>query len=118
MRKARWKKRAPGELTIYEQAWQDHLRSNHPDLKVFHEAIKFKLADRTYYTPDFIVLQPDGTIEAHEVKGSWRAPNQEDSRVKLKVTAEQFWWIDFVSIECKQIAKKNGGGWQFKKTTF
>lgn len=68
------------------------------------EAIKFRLADKTFYTPDFIVMQSDGTIEAHEVKGHW----EDDARVKIKVAAETF-PIRFVAVKPK--AKKDGGGW-------
>ena len=50
------------------------------------EAIKFRLADRTYYTPDFVVIAADGTIEIHEVKGFW----EDDARVKIKVFAEMY----------------------------
>ena len=45
------------------------------------EPVKLRLADRTFYTPDFRVIIPDGTIEFHEVKGFWR----DDARVKIKV---------------------------------
>lgn len=50
------------------------------------EALKFRLADNTFYTPDFIVMLADGTMEAHEVKGFW----QDDARVKIKMAAELF----------------------------
>lgn len=50
------------------------------------EAVKLRLADKTFYTPDFVVLAPDGTLEMHEVKGFW----EEDARVKIKVAAAQF----------------------------
>ncbi len=49
------------------------------------EPEKLRLADRTYYTPDFRVLLPDGTIEFHETKGFW----EDDARIKFKVAAEQ-----------------------------
>jgi hypothetical protein len=47
------------------------------------EGIKLRLADNTFLTPDFFVMLPDGTLEAHEVKGFM----QEDANVKLKVAA-------------------------------
>lgn len=52
------------------------------------EAMKFRLADKTFYTPDFAVLKPDGFIEYHEVKGYW----EDDARVKIKVAAEMHWF--------------------------
>lgn len=50
------------------------------------ECIKLRLADNTYYTPDFLVLTRDMLIEVRETKGFWR----DDARVKIKVAAEQF----------------------------
>ena len=50
------------------------------------EAVKFTLACRTTYTPDFMVLNNDNVIEFHEVKGFW----EDDARVKIKVTARLF----------------------------
>lgn len=50
------------------------------------ERHNLKLADKTYYKPDFEVMLPDGTIEFHEVKGFM----QEDANVKIKVAAGQF----------------------------
>jgi len=57
------------------------------------EPVKLRLADRTFYTPDFMVVAEDGTIEFHEVKGHWR----DDARVKIKVAAEQFPMFRFVA---------------------
>ena len=50
------------------------------------EGIKLRLADNTFYTPDFFVMKKDGTLECHEVKGFW----EDDARVKIKVAAEHF----------------------------
>lgn len=70
------------------------------------EPCKLRLADRTYYTPDFRVLLPDGLIEFHEVKGTWIGG--EHNRVKLKVAAEQHPYT-FVCVMAK--SKREGGGW-------
>ena len=50
------------------------------------EGIKLKLADSTFYTPDFAVMGVGGEMEFHEVKGFWR----DDARVKIKVAAGLF----------------------------
>lgn len=50
------------------------------------EAVKLRLANATFYTPDFMLMRNDGAIEFHEVKGFWR----DDARVKIKVAAEQY----------------------------
>ena len=68
------------------------------------EAIKLKLADKTYYTPDFLVLNSDGMLECHEVKGFWR----DDARVKIKVAAQKF---PFRFLAVTMQSKKAGGDW-------
>ncbi len=50
------------------------------------ESVKFRLADRTWYTPDFAVWHNDGRMECVEVKGHW----EDDARVKWKVVAELY----------------------------
>lgn len=69
------------------------------------EPIKLRLADRTWYTPDFFVIPKSSLIELHEYKGFWK----DDARVKIKVAAEQFPFFKFKAIT-KQ-AKKHGGGY-------
>ena len=69
------------------------------------ESIKFRLADRTWYTPDFYIMRPDGTIEIHETKGHW----EDDARVKIKATAEQFPEFWFVAVQWKR------GEWQLER---
>lgn len=68
------------------------------------EAMKFRLADNTFYTPDFMVMARDDRFEAHEVKGFWT----DDARVKIKVAAEMY-PMCFRAVKAKP--KKDGGGW-------
>jgi hypothetical protein len=51
------------------------------------EAMRFRLADDTTYTPDFMVVLPDDRVELHEVKG---AKIWDDSKVKFKVASEMY----------------------------
>lgn len=51
-----------------------------------YERLTLKLADDTRYTPDFYVLELDGSVSLTEVKGFMR----DDALVKLKVAAAQF----------------------------
>ncbi|GJL53949.1 MAG: hypothetical protein NPIRA02_10810 [Nitrospirales bacterium] len=70
------------------------------------EPLKLRLADRTYYSPDFIVEAHDHTLQIHEVKGFMR----DDAAVKLKVAEEHFGeWFEFYLI------RKIRGGWNVKK---
>jgi hypothetical protein len=58
-----------------------------------YEAVKFRLANRTFYTPDFMVVVDD-RIEFHETKGFM----EEDANIKLKVVAERFPMFQFVLV--------------------
>lgn len=71
------------------------------------ESAKFRLADRTWYTPDFYIMRQDGTLEIHETKGFW----EDDARVKIKVTAEQFPELVFVAVQWDKSAKC----WKFER---
>lgn len=72
------------------------------------EGIKFRLADNTFYTPDFAVLLANSQLEAHEVKGFW----QDDAKVKIKVAANTY-PIRFIAV--RPLPKKAGGGWQVEE---
>jgi len=89
-----------GEMNKLEADYAAHLQS----LKFSglicdyaFEPIKLRLADRTFYTPDFAVITPDLTLEFHETKGFW----EEDARVKIKVAAEQH-PFKFIAIQRKR----------------
>lgn len=58
------------------------------------ESLKLRLADRTWYTPDFAIVLPDGAREIHEVKGHWT----DDARVKIKVAAELYPHYLFIAV--------------------
>jgi len=68
------------------------------------EGVKLRLADNTFYTPDFAVMLADGALEMHEVKGFW----QDDARAKIKIAADLY-PMRFVAIQARP--KKDGGGW-------
>lgn len=68
------------------------------------EGLKLRLADNTFYTPDYAVMLASGQIECHEVKGFW----QDDARAKIKIAAEQY-PFRFLAVRVKP--KKDGGGW-------
>lgn len=70
------------------------------------ECIKLRLANRCWYTPDFMVLTNTGRIELHEVKGFWR----DDAKVKTKGIAEQF-----QSLYTFVIVTRSKGHWEFEE---
>ncbi|MDR3158602.1 MAG: DUF1064 domain-containing protein [Zoogloeaceae bacterium] len=67
------------------------------------EAVKLRLADNTFYSPDFAVMLADGSLEMHEVKGHWL----DDARIKIKVAADRF---PFRFVAVRKRARKDGGG--------
>jgi hypothetical protein len=85
-----------------ERAYANVLEANKLVGLIAHyefEKIKLKLADNTFYTPDFWVVLSDGRIEFHEVKAMTAKGvvlAEDDAKVKIKVAAEQFWQFDFV----------------------
>lgn len=97
-----------GELNKTEDAYRAllELRRRAGEIAWFKfEAMKLRLADSTFYSPDFAVMLADGTLEMHEVKGHW----QDDARVKIKVAASLY---PFAFIAVQPVPKSKGGGWK------
>ena len=101
---AKFKRRAPGERNKLEAAYEQHLemlkRAGEINGYKF-EGIKLRLADNTFYTPDFLVFAGDGVVELHDTKGTTRRKKadgskvaapwiEEDAKLKLKLVAELF----------------------------
>lgn len=72
------------------------------------EGIKLRLADNTFLTIDFPVMNADGVLEMIDVKGA-AAVFQDDAKVKMKVAAELF---PFAFSVVYPVPKKEGGGWR------
>ena len=116
---AKYKRRKPGERNKTEAAYEQHLellkRAGEIDSYSF-EGIKLKLADNTFYTPDFLVFANDMTLEIHDVKGTskkLRASGikesvpwiEEDAKLKLKIVAKLYPFRVFATF-------KTPDGWQ------
>lgn len=64
------------------------------------EALKLRLADRTFYTPDFLVMDAEtGELHFHEVKGGFIT---EDALIKFKVATETFKEFGWVMLQQKK----------------
>lgn len=101
----------PGERNRAEAAYEAFLTSQKAVgmIQWFRfEGVKLRLADNTFYTPDFAVMRADGQMEMHEVKGFW----QDDARVKIKIAADQY-PFRFIAVTVR--AKKDGGGWNIEE---
>ena len=90
---------APGKMNKTEARYADHLKlrvAAGEVIRFYFEAIKLRIAERCFYTPDFLVLGGSAVawdgFEFHEVKGrkgeSYYA--QEDAVVKIKAAAALF----------------------------
>lgn len=96
-----------GKQNKLEAAYDQHLALRKAAGEVLwyaFEAVKLRLADNTFYTPDFAVMLADGSLEIHETKGFW----QDDARVKIKVAAEHFPFRFFG-------VKRVKGAWEFEE---
>ena len=100
-----------GQMNRTEKAYSNFLESEKHAGRItayWFEALKLKIAEGAcFYTPDFLVLRPDGTLELHEVKGS-PAIFADDAKVKVKACATQYPFPVFVVFPKK---KSSGGGW-------
>lgn len=100
------KRPTPGEMNNLEREFQTFLEIQKRDGVVLwyeYEPVKFRLANATTYTPDFLVMLRSLSLVAYEVKGFW----QDDARVKIKVAADKF-PIEFIGVT------KGKGGWEFE----
>ena len=95
-----------GEMNKTEAAYEAHLAALQFAGEILwykFEGLKFRLADNTFYTPDFAVMLASGALEAHEVKGQWL----DDARVKIKVAASLY-PLQFIGVH------KDRKGWRYE----
>lgn len=84
-----------GEMNKLETKYAQHLEALRlqGEIQWFKfEGMKFVLAPKTSYTPDFAVLMKNGEMQMHECKGFM----MEDANVKIKLAAELFPFRFFV----------------------
>lgn len=96
-----------GTMNRTEERYAAHLellKRNKKIAEYWFEMFKVKLADKTWYLPDFLVQLPDGELEWHEVKGFMES----DAAVKLKVASSLYWQFPV------KVVKEIKGGWSTK----
>ena len=101
----------PGEMNQTEAKYAQYLELLRLDGEILwwkYEAIKFRLAPKTFLMTDFLVMKADGLLECHEVKGHM----EDDAAVKLKVAAD-IYPFRFLLITVRP--KREGGGWVTKE---
>lgn len=97
-----------GQMNKTEAAYAAHLDARRQIGEVLwyrFEGMKFRLADNTFYTPDFAVMVAGGAIELHECKGFM----EEDANVKIKVAASQYPFV------FRLVRKAKGGNWDIRE---
>ena len=98
-----------GEMNATEKQFAEMLRLKQlaGDILQFEfEAIKFRIGDRCFYTPDFVVWQPfNAGMVAYEIKGHW----EDDARVKIKAAAARYPQVSFIAV------KKVRYGWNYEE---
>ena len=67
-----------------------------------HGAVNFRLAAKTFYRPDWLVLNAAMELEVHEYKGGWFA---QDNKSRTKIAAE-IYPLRFIIV--RQLTKEKG----------
>lgn len=99
-----------GQMNKTEAQYAEHLECERLSGRLAwwaFEPIKLKLADSTFYTPDFALLMPNGQLVLDDVKGRKGDSYfcQEDSKLKVKVAAQAFPMV------FRFVWPLKGGGW-------
>ena len=97
----------PGQMNKTEARYAQHLleRKIAGEILWFQfEILTIKIAPDTRLTIDFAVINRDGVVEMHDVKGS-KFMIQDDAKVKMKVAASIVPFTFFYAFPVK------GGGW-------
>jgi hypothetical protein len=105
-----------GQMNKTETEYSKLLDDDPGVIKWWFEAASWRLSNPpegqpARYTPDFMVLRSDGSLDMVEVKGT--GPDDAASIVRLKCAAEQY--SAFAWILAKKKKQKDGGGWRHRE---
>lgn len=102
-----------GELNKTEKAWARVLEGRRVRGEIqgwLSQTASWELAKGVHYRPDFLVVELDGQLVFHEVKGSRGFKLDPQGRVKLKVAADKFPFLTWVGV-----VKRKKGGWDVEE---
>lgn len=68
------------------------------------DAVNWRIGDRCFYKPDFLVYLEDGSLEVHETKGFM----EDDALVKIRAFLDKF-HIPLV------VVRRRGGAWDYER---
>lgn len=93
-------------------AWLCQEEKNKGEIQEFYfEQVTLYLSDpapgtkRVSYTPDFVVILPNGSVRVDEIKGPFI---REDSELKFKIAADRFPHFHWRMIQYKKRGKTTG----------
>jgi hypothetical protein len=72
----------------------------------YYEPVTLRLADRTTYRPDFLLVFPDGTLQFVEIKGKSTSGRYNAGKAKFKIAREMYPHWQFVMLT------RGKGGWE------
>lgn len=93
----RIKSRLPDGMNKTEALYAAELdwRQRHGEIVAWHfEPIRLRLAHRTTYTPDFLLVFKDGRLQFVEIKGFLR----DDAAIKFKLAREKYPFFGFTML--------------------
>jgi len=88
-----------------EQRWFLSAKARWPGLVIRYEAISFRLAAGTLYTPDFSGWDGAHLVWVAEVKGAWKLGSQSRSVLAWKYAAAEWPAVTFI------FAQRKNGEW-------
>ena len=98
-------RRQAGRMNDTERRYADHLellRRSGEILDYRFEAVGIRLAPRTFFYPDFLVVLMPGRLRFDEIKGHIR----DDALDRFKIAAELYPWFDW------RMLKWQSGQWE------
>ena len=103
----------PSTMNKTERKYSLHLETEKRAGRIHdykYEAVKLRLADATFLTMDFFVMDCDGFVEFHDTKALWKSTGKphvnEDAQIKMKVAAQHYPGFKFM------IVWEEGGVWK------
>ena len=106
------KRKIPGQMNKLELQYAERLEGEKRAgriLEYYYEPLAIKLAPKTFWHPDFLVLTAAHFIELHECKGFM----EDHANVKIKTAAAMFWWLTVYVVKRKKA--RDGGGWDIRE---
>lgn len=108
---AKGRRRVPGSMNKVETLYAEELERLKADGSILwwgFESVSIRLGKGSRYEPDFLVLEPDGTLVVVEVKGTAGWKLDAESRTKWISAAEKFPFLVF-RVATRQRVKDGGG---------